>query len=659
MMDLRYQRTRVTAVRRTLDVLALLLLSTTIGHGQTPFNYGQDVQFDIRSIPFSRYGSYMEFKYIQVSGKVLPPDGVFLRTVHGNVAQRELFRVQVLDDGHPVSFKAIATPSLLTLKAARGYVEIFFAGPDRIRFRAVRVSVSFGTPYSPGTMLDKFAEPVDRPDSSARMWDYNASFEEDVMIRFRCLSGGIHVLNSWDGRTSEQVAFTFTPDSHGRAEGSIEEFGSSRHDDGAAPYTLPSYLIAAKQTLVPQQASQAKGSSESFDSELAELRAEYASWLKTMPTVPNSMQKTADLAAYVDWSAVVAPQGFYTRPAMLMSKTTMTNLWSWDNCFNAMALANAHPELAWDQFMWVFDSANADGISADYENDRSFIWNFSKPPLQGLTMAYLEQQNPAFFDDKARLSDLYPKLAKRTEWYLRFRNWDGDGLPQYNHGNDSGWDNATVFLPLPPVETPDLAAFMVLQMEELSHIAAKLGDAEGSKIWLTRADTMRERLVDRMWHKDHFVALHVGDHKAVEADSLLLDLPIMLGKQLPEDVRSSIIRGLEQPGHFLTQYGLASEGLQSHYYTKDGYWRGPIWAASTFLIAEGIDAAGNREFADDLRTRFCKLAMKSGFSENYDPKSGAPLRDPSYTWSSSVFLIFAHELQTHETSPFEIDRAGD
>lgn len=645
--------------RRSICAIILAALAyqaaATCAFGATDANpesrYGADVSFDLSRVPFSRYGSYMEFKYIHVARAVLPPDGIFLRTMHGTVAQRELFRVELLDRGQVVPFTATATPTLLTLAAKQGTVQIFFAGPDRIRLRADHIAIRFSTPYAPGTLLDKFAEPVDRPDDRAKVWDYNASFEEDMMMRFRSTAGAMQVENTWDGRTSERVSFAFLPGDDGHAEASIEEFGSSYHPDGAGPYTFPSYLIAAQKALVPRPAPQ-EGTGASFDTELGVLRQQYTAWLRKMPTVPPAMQKTADLAAYVDWSAVVEPEGFYTRPAMLMSKSNMANLWSWDNYFNSMALAAADPKLAWDQFMWVFDSANVDGISPDYENDRSFVWNFSKIPIQGLTMAYLEQQNPAFFDDRARLEDLYPKLAKRTEWYMRFRNWDGDGLPQYNHGNDSGWDNATVFLPLPPVESPDLAAFMILQMQELSHIAALLGRQDESASWQQRAIDMRKKLLDRMWHQDHFVALHVGDHKVVDEDSLMLELPIMLGSELPAGVRKATIDRLKQPGHFLTQWGLATEGLQSRYYTKDGYWRGPIWAPSTMLIAEGIDAAGDHAFADELRRRFCALVMKSGFSENFDPETGAPWRDPSYTWSSSVFLIFAHELQSGTSGRF-------
>ena len=39
-----------------------------------------------------------------------------------------------------------------------------------------------------------------------------------------------------------------------------------------------------------------------------------------------------------------------------------------------------------------------------------------------------------------------------------------------------------------------------------------------------------------------------------------------------------------------------------------------------------------------------EMAQKSGMSENYDAQSGAALRDPAYTWTSSVYLLFAHKL---------------
>src|SRR5271157_355805 len=617
--------------------------------------YSESPQFDIRRIPFSRYGSYLSFRREVSNGKPGSLEGVFLRTVHGKVPQQELFQLRVMDEDRDVPFEAIATPTLLTLKAASGEIEIFLPTAERIRFRIHGVSLRFERPGGAATSENSFAtwaEPVDQAGDSARVWDYTAS-PQDLTLRLTSTRGNLRVENTWNGQASDKVSFTFSPGQQGYAEASIEEFAGTYHA-GGSDNNIASYIDTAKRAVAHRtsEAGNEKKSNASltFDQDLAGLRSEYAQWISRLPAVPENMQATADLAAYLNWSSVVEPQGFLTRPTMLMSKVSMTAVWSWDHCFNAMALASAHPELAWDQFMWVFDSENYDGISPDLQTDRSLLWSFSKPPVHGLTMAYLEKENPAFFSDPARLRELYPKLVRRTEWYFRYRDWDGDGLPQYNHGNDSGWDNSSVFRTLPPAETPDLAAFLVLQMEELAHIASEINKPAESKVWEERANQLRGKLLDKFWREGRFVALHEGDHRVIDSDSLILYMPIMLGAELPEGVRKELISKLKKPRHFLTDHGLATEPLASPNYIEDGYWRGPIWAPSTFLIVEGVDAAGDHEFANDLRRRFCDLVMKGGFAENFGARTGAALRDPAYTWTASVFLMFAQELESGQQS---------
>ena len=102
---------------------------------------------------------------------------------------------------------------------------------------------------------------------------------------------------------------------------------------------------------------------------------------------------------------------------------------------------------------------------------------------------------------------------------------------------------------------------------------------------------------------------------------------------------------MKERGKFLTEHGLATEALHSPNYTADGYWLGPIWAPEMMIITAGLEASGEKAFADDLRLRFLRTVAQSGISENFDAVTGAGLRDPAYTWTSSVFLIFAHQLQ--------------
>ncbi|MFK9175264.1 MGH1-like glycoside hydrolase domain-containing protein, partial [Escherichia coli] len=73
----------------------------------------------------------------------------------------------------------------------------------------------------------------------------------------------------------------------------------------------------------------------------------------------------ADLAAYVLWSATVRPEGYLRRPGVLMSKHWMDKIWSWDHCFNALALAPGRPAEALDQLRLPFDHQDASGALPD------------------------------------------------------------------------------------------------------------------------------------------------------------------------------------------------------------------------------------------------------------------------------------------------------
>src|SRR6185503_5983670 len=84
-------------------------------------------------------------------------------------------------------------------------------------------------------------------------------------------------------------------------------------------------------------------------------QAEFERFVDAIAPWRSDATPAAALAAYVLWSAVVRPAGFVTRRAVLMSKHWMDKVWSWDHCFNALALVDGAPDLAWDQFELVFD----------------------------------------------------------------------------------------------------------------------------------------------------------------------------------------------------------------------------------------------------------------------------------------------------------------
>jgi glycogen debranching enzyme len=570
------------------------------------------MNLDLATVPFSRYGSYLAFSFLRQPHAVpllgpsqALPEGVYLRTVRGDTFSREILRLELLQGQTPIPYTVHATPSCLRLEAQVGHVEICISEPKVIRIRGTGVSLQLT--MAPGMFT--YALPLG--DSH---WQIN-SFMQRMSYLLTPLVGQLVMDAPWSVDRAAHIIARFVPDAEtGTLECAIEEFQS---------------------VWVP------RAYSESFAACRQAVDQEYRQWLDQMPGVPPRYAAARELAAYVDWSCVVAPDGHLTRPAMYMSKNWMTNVWSWDHCFNAMALAYHNPALAWDQFMLLFDCQDAQGALPDSVNDRLMVWNFCKPPIHGWTLKRLMERTD--WITTRQLREVYGPLSRWTDWWFTYRDDDHDGIPQYNHGNDSGWDNCTAFETGLPLESPDLSAFLVIQMGTLADVALRLDKPRAAKAWQKRADELLARLLAHSWRGDRFVAPRSGDHKVTEANTLFLFLPLILGEKLPRDVRSALISGLTQPDRFVTAHGLATESPASALYQPDGYWRGPIWAPSTMILVDGLAAVGEKALARELSGKFCDMAARSGMAENYDALTGAGLRDRAYTWTASVFLILAHE----------------
>ena len=571
------------------------------------------MRVDISNVPFSRYGSYMGFNVVPPSWN-LP--GLILRTMYGVAASREVFRVEPVRAGEVVPHTISATPTLLTMDADGGRVEVCFAEPDlvRVRMKGVGLRLTSLRPQGP------YAFPA-----GEGRWQVN-SFPNRTQYMLTALRGSLkvdapHLVQTQDARKKPPavrgplVVADFVPDASGAAEAAIQEF-----------LTTPSRSVP----------------DVSFEQCVRGVEAEWKAWLKTTPALPKRYAGAAELAMYINWSAVVGLSGNVRRPTMLMSKNWMTQCWSWDHCFNAIALSYRDPDLAWDQLMTLFDHQDAHGALPDSVSAPDLVWNFCKPPIHGWTLAKMAKARGLLTPE--RLKEIYGPLCRWTEWWMQDRDSDGDGIPEYHHGNDSGWDNATVYDGGFPAASPDLPAFLVVQMDVLSDLAKLLGRARDAARWKARAGELAARMVERLWNGEQFVTRRAFSGAVfAEGDCLLNHMAIAAGKRLPKAVREKVAAALAPDGRFVTRYGPATENPRSPLYVPDGYWRGPIWGSETVLIVDGLARAGFKQQAREIARRYCEMCLKSGFAENYNADTGQPLRDKAYTWGSSAYIILARE----------------
>jgi len=550
--------------------------------------------FDLDEIPFSMRGSWLSVS--RVVGLHERADLVHLVSHTTGMHPVLSFAPRRGDADAVVTVEA--TPALLRWAASEGEIEAAFDRPDALRVRGRGLGLRLAdaarglTPFT-GHYL--FVAPSD---GAAVL----TSYETGRRYRITPVAGALTVVGS--EVLGEATRAVEIGRDGGEWELAIEELASE-----PAPYRpgLP------------------------FDGVVAAREAEFARYRVAVAPAAGAASARA---AYVLWSSTVAPAGFVGREAVLMSKHWMDKVWSWDHCFNALALASADPDLAVDQFLLPFDHQVATGALPDSVTHSEVLYNFVKPPIHGWAWSLLRDRLPDAVVAAAE-PEVYRRLAAWTRYWLDLRRAPGSPVPYYEHGNDSGWDNATVFDAARLVESPDLAAFLVLQLDELARLAASVAPLEAAG-WRAEAEGMLAGLLGELRDGDRLVARTVDGHRPTSSSSLLTALPLLLGERLPREVRATLAATVTE---HLTEFGPATELPDSPHYEADGYWRGPIWAPSTFIVERGLRASGYPELAAEVAARFCALCERSGFAENFDALTGEGLRDRAYTWTAAVYLL--------------------
>jgi putative isomerase len=551
--------------------------------------------FDPRKVPFSRRGSFIAISWIA-------EDGAFwLRNLRGGDEHTDLgrmLRLEALDgSGKVVEADWRLAPDCLTLRHGFAEIRLSFDGADRISLAGQGMGLRLRAGPSKYNYAQAGADHI-----------HVCIATQDLRCNIAAQTGLMRLDAVWNGLSSDAIAVDLVPHA------------------GAIAATFDLFRITpALGTAEPQAQAQ------------LQVAQAFADFRANLPKVPPDFAAGELLASYILWSAYVPAEGALSQPSVYMSKNWMTNIWSWDHCFVALAFGALAPDLAFEQMQAIFDAQDASGRLPDYINDRYAYWAFTKPPVHGWTFAQLRAMRPDAFSP-GRLAQVVGWLEAQVGFWMSGPKLGL--LPAYRHGNDAGWDNATCFAEGGPLASPDLATFLILQLDEIAAIHRHLGHETRARTATAQADALCAALCNDLWDGNGFVAKLAGDGRVVRSgQSLLLFLPMMLGDRLPAEMRAALMAQLFQPGRYLTAQGLSTEATDSAMYRANGYWRGPIWAPTTALFCDALRRVGQHDAATEIAQRYLRMCDCNGMAENFDALTGVGLHDPAFAWTSAVFLL--------------------
>lgn len=550
--------------------------------------------FDLKETPFSRKDSY--FAINQRANELL------VRDLHGgDEAPSDLLKITL-----PCESDVILEPSVLTIKDNDGYTKFAIDRSDVLHIKTTNMKLNV---VAMGSRYDTFVKLDDKS------FEYSV-YPQRAKFGFSVTQGKLNVLSTWDGLKSGKVEFCI---------------------ESNTEIMIHRYKTVFK---TPNDIS--------IDKVIDDVSAEYLDYYNDMidlvnPKYKEKYKETIDESIYILWTNFVGACGKLSKPAIYCSKNYMNNAWSWDYLFMTLALAKARPKWAYDQIELFIEAQDESGCLPDYINDDFYSYSCVKPPVQGILIPLIYNEHE-YFNDKFRLNNTYVHLKRLFKFWMEYRTRNSH-LPFYFHGNDSGWDNATVFICEPPIISPDLSSYLIVLAKCIKDLANKLEKLTGANLEKEKDyfDNIQNVILDELLKecsdgKRFYSKRYETKEIVTQGDSLINYIPLILADRLDDELVENMVEDLSE--RFIGEWGIATESPMSPFYEDDGYWRGPIWPPTTLIMYEALLKAGKLELAEEIKIKYCDLVAQGGFGENYNIFTGASNKDQGFGWAAGVFFHF-------------------
>ena len=407
--------------------------------------------------------------------------------------------------------------------------------------------------------------------------------------------------------------------------------------------------------------------------------------MQQFPDLNPWLQKAA---ALLESNRIEIDGHSYTAPSLDtldFGRKDYANQYLWDSCFHAIIWRWIDPQMAQAELLSLTSRQLEEGPDAGmiphcnyWRNGGGWLWSqperssLTHPPLIAVAANLVFERS----GDLKFLSAIYSKMAKYHDWFDRRRDPDDDGLVCIIHPWEAGgdapprWDTflgLDKYIPAAGrearikmveelirhnydpmalaehgcfhVESLEINAIRVADMEAMADIAMILDKTEEAAEWLRRVDAVRNGFRSRMivdglpYDLDGVEEQPILQANAGQYVTLFGGLPIYeQAEQLVHQLKGA---------NFWTAFPVANTPTDSPEYAPEHYWRGNVWPCLNWLIYQGLRRYGFNDIADELATRSFSLLEQSGFWEYYHPETGQGLGGKEFSWAAVILDMIA------------------
>jgi len=260
------------------------------------------------------------------------------------------------------------------------------------------------------------------------------------------------------------------------------------------------------------------------------------------------------------------------------------------------------------------------------------------------------------------LKTYYPKLKYTIHYWEQSRRAN-DGLFIWFDGLESGTDNSPAVDDQSNLDTEgvDLQVYIYREYLALALIGEKLGDPDAQKFRESAAH-LKEIMLRELWSEEDgtFYNKSTRTNSQIKVKAWTNFTPLWTptwAQIVPKDKAERMIREhLLSKDEYWAPHGVRSLALHEvKYNPTDGYWQGPVWVISNYLMMHGLMNYGFNTEAKELAQKTVDLLIADlkntgGMNECYNPETGEPTAGTHFV-SWNILAKHILEEATNDTDP--------
>jgi hypothetical protein len=357
-------------------------------------------------------------------------------------------------------------------------------------------------------------------------------------------------------------------------------------------------------------------------------------------------------------SLFIRGEGGYTGNTRVpyTTKAGLAIAFFWDTSFSSVGAREFASELGQEAIENFVDNATPRGSLPGTLSDTHRAGEGQAP-----IMCWAAWQVYETGRDKVWLGHVYQGLSGYVNFWLQYHT-SSRGLARYfNAGqiadNDARFDRVYGRKgefehnnePLSGLESPDLNAFLMMEMRCLALMAGELGLSNEASQWKDRANQLAKLIVECCYFPEEamFYDVEEGTHNkfsGVKTPNMFL--PLWAGVPLPEaEVRRIVEHHMLNPNEFFRPLPFPSLSYDDPKYDPAGYWRGRIWPHFVYWMIQTLWWTGYHKEAELTADRLLEIMqIKPWLMENFNssPEGVKKAEDrdsqPEYVWTTSAAI---------------------